>query len=104
MTNIHCSIFKDQDVHLLLPIDLNFDAFYPIFCTNLFADVICDDVVPDTTNLTVSQDTQTYLSTINYTCDTGHYFEFENRATFRTSVCNAREEWTLNDDQVCLRK
>lgn len=70
----------------------------------LLTDVICEDTVPDNTNLTVSSYNLTYLSTIKYTCDMGHYFEFENRSTFRTSVCNTVEEWTITEEQICERK
>jgi len=43
-----------------------------------------------------------YLSSINYTCDDGHYFP--DNSTFHSSICDAAETWTLTGDQLCSRE
>ena len=45
-----------------------------------------------------------YLSTINYTCYEGHYFD--DNETMHMSVCQADETWSIAgvQDQICSRK
>ena len=70
----------------------------------IIADVICENITADSSNLTVSVGSLLYLTTINYTCLEGHYFD--DNTSIHISVCNAQEEWTIpaTEDQICSRK
>ena len=70
----------------------------------IIADVICENITADSSNLTVSVGSLAYLTTINYTCLEGHYFD--DNSSIHISMCNASEEWTIpaSEDQICSRK
>ena len=70
----------------------------------IIIDVICANVTADSSNLTVSVGSLAYLTTINYKCLEGHYFD--DNSSIHISVCNASEEWTIpaTEDQICSRK
>ena len=70
----------------------------------MISDVICENITSDSSNLTVSVGSLAYLTTINYTCLEGHYFD--DNTTVHISMCNANEEWTIpaTEDQICSRK
>ena len=69
----------------------------------LITDVICENTTAVSVNLTVSSTYDlTYLSTIDYECDEGHYFP--DGASLHTSHCNETEQWSLPDNQTCSRK
>lgn len=63
--------------------------------------ILCSADPATNENVTVTVGDLSYLSTINYTCLTGHYFP--DNSSIHTSVCDGQEQWTITDDQICAR-
>ena len=64
----------------------------------------CGNTTQTIVNGTIDMIGIDYLSTINYTCYEGHYFD--DNETMHMSVCQADETWSIAgvQDQICSRK
>lgn len=73
-----------------------------LLCDIAFVAVECDNTVASTTNATANKTGHTYLSTIEYVCDEGHYLP-DNESS-HVSTCDYDTQWTITEDQICSRE